>query len=63
MEYKLKALDSKNNVLLVKGDIGQCPPITRKLPGNEFSYGKLAVRDSHGAGALTSDWQHNIPNF
>ena len=63
MESKFNPLPRKENVLLVKGDVGSMPPSTRTLPSNEYAFGKAAQRDAHGAGALTSEWLINVPSM
>ena len=40
----------KNNVLLLKDDVGRPKPTTRKLPNNFFSFGKPEIRDAEDAG-------------
>ena len=40
----------KQNVLLVKDDVGKAKPCTRHLPSGRFTYGKLEIRDAEDAG-------------
>ena len=47
----MKRLNSyKQNVLLLKDDVGRPKPSTRRLPGNQFIFGKPEVRDPEDAG-------------
>lgn len=41
----------KRNILLVKDDIGKGKPNTRKLPSEQFAYGKPERRDPEDAKA------------
>jgi hypothetical protein len=41
----------KNNILLVKDDIGKAKPTTRRMPPSTFVYGKPEVRDAENATA------------
>ena len=41
----------KQNILLVKDDIGKAKPNTRKLPSELFTYGKPEKRDPEDAKA------------
>ena len=41
----------RQNILLVKDDIGKAKPITRKLPADQFTYGKAEKRDPEDARA------------
>jgi len=34
---------------LLKDDVGKSKPTTRRLPANEFVYGKPEIRDKEGA--------------
>ena len=46
-----RANSYRYNVLLVKDDVGKPKPNTRKLPDNEFYYGRPEIRDIEDAGA------------
>ena len=47
----MKRLNSyKQNVLLVKDDVGRPKPTTRKLPQENFTFGKPEKRDPEDAG-------------
>ena len=47
----MKRLNSyKQNVLLVKDDVGRPKPCTRKLPGDSHTFGKAEIRDAEDAG-------------
>lgn len=41
----------KHNILLVKDDIGKAKPTTRRMPPQNFVYGKPEVRDTEDASA------------
>ena len=45
-----RANSYRYNVLLVKDDVGKSKPNTRRLPDQEFSYGKPEIRDIEDAG-------------
>ena len=45
-----RANSYRYNVLLVKDDVGKPKPNTRRLPDQEFSYGKPEIRDVEDAG-------------
>ena len=46
----MKRLNSyKVNVLLVKDDVGRSKPATRRLPRDDFTFGKPEIRDLEGA--------------
>lgn len=46
----MKRLNSyKQNILLVKDDVGKPKPPTRKLPKDGFTFGKPEVRDAEDA--------------
>ena len=47
------------NVLLVKDDIGRPKPNTRRLPKDDFSYGKPEIRDLEDASAVASKWNYS----
>jgi hypothetical protein len=44
-------LGSKRNYLLVKDDVGKSKPTTRKLPSEQFSYGRPDHKDCESAAA------------
>ena len=47
----MKRLNSyKQNVLLVKDDVGKSKPSTRRLPDGKFTFGKPEIRDPEDAG-------------
>ena len=47
----MKRLNShKYNVLLVKDEVGKPKPCTRKIPGQEHTFGKAERRDPENAG-------------
>ena len=58
----VKLLVTRNNVLLVKDDIGKSKPCTVNLPGKDHTYGKPDKKDNHGAGVITSSWVEHIPS-
>ena len=45
------------NQLLVSDDVGKSKPSTRKLPGENFTYGKADFQDVEGAGEVMSNWR------
>lgn len=45
-----RAQSYRQNVLLVKDDVGRAKPFTRKLPNDYFTYGKPEIRDLEDAG-------------
>ena len=46
----MKRLNSyKQNVLLVKDDVGRPKPTTRRLPKGAFTFGKPEIRDAEDA--------------
>lgn len=45
-----RANSHKYNVLLVKDDVGKAKPFTRRLPHEQFVYGKPEIRDIEDAG-------------
>ena len=45
------------NQLLVQDDVGKCKPSTRKLPTENFTYGKADFQDVEGAGQVMSNWK------
>ena len=45
-----RANSHMQNVLLVKDDVGKAKPFTRRLPNEEFVYGKAEIRDVEDAG-------------
>ena len=46
-----------HNQLLVSDDVGKAKPCTRKLPGEQFTYGKADTQDVEGAGEVMSNWK------
>ena len=47
----MKRLNSyQQNILLLKDDVGRPKPSTRRLPGNDFTFGKPEIRDPEDAG-------------
>ena len=52
----------KNNVLLVKDDIGRAKPCTFKLPKDGHIYGRPNHKNEEGVGAITSKWQLSSPS-
>ena len=38
------------NILLVRDDVGKAKPNTRRMPGNNFTFGKKEFRDIEDAG-------------
>jgi hypothetical protein len=52
-----KILSNKQNVLLVKDDIGRPKPATRELPPDGFAFGKPDKKDKESAGVITSSWK------
>ena len=50
----------KNNILLLKDDVGKAKPAAFRLPQFGHSYGKPEDRSQEGVGAITSTWStHN----
>lgn len=50
----------KQNLLLVKDDVGKAKPCTIKLPEQGFAFGKADDKSQEGVGAITSSWMtHN----
>lgn len=49
-------LGNKKNCLLQKDDIGKAKPTTRRLPDNNFTFGKPNSGDMESAGAVTMNW-------
>ncbi|CAI2374087.1 unnamed protein product [Moneuplotes crassus] len=45
------------NMLLVTDDVGKAKPSTRKLPSENFTYGKAEDQDVEGAGDVMSNWK------
>ena len=45
------------NTLLVQDDVGLAKPSTRRLPGDNFTYGKAEYQDVEGAGQVMSNWK------
>ncbi len=45
------------NTLLVSDDVGKAKPSTRKLPNDNFTYGKADFQDVEGAGDVMSNWK------
>ena len=45
------------NQLLVTDDVGKAKPSTRKLPAENFTYGKAEYQDVEGAGEVMSNWK------
>ena len=45
------------NMLLVSDDVGKAKPSTRKLPGDNFTYGKAEHQDVEGASEVISNWK------
>ena len=45
------------NMLLVTDDVGKAKPSTRKLPGDNFAYGKADYQDVEGASDVISNWK------
>ena len=59
----MKRLNShKQNILLVKDDVGKPKPTTRRLPGNQFMFGKPEIRDPEDAGQGKQS-QTNLSEF
>ena len=58
----MEKITNKNNILLVKDDIGKAKPTTHKLPGNSHIYGKPDIKDNHGARDITSSWVTHEPS-
>ena len=52
----MEKLLPKNNVLLLKDDVGRAKPAPFKLPEFGHSYGKPEDRTQEGVGAITSTW-------
>ena len=46
----MKRSKKDSNILLVKDDVGKSKPNTRKLPGDNFVFGKKEIRDLEDAG-------------
>lgn len=54
-------VQKSGNTLLVKDDIGKPKPSTRKLPCENFTYGKANPLDVEGAGKVISSWsKHTV---
>ena len=45
------------NQLLVADDVGKAKPSTRKLPGDQFTFGKADHQDMEGAGEVMANWR------
>ena len=45
------------NQLLVADDVGKAKPSVRRLPGDNFTYGKAETQDVEGAGEVMSNWK------
>ena len=45
------------NMLLVNDDVGKSKTTTRRLPGDNFAYGKSDYQDVEGAGEVLSNWK------
>ena len=41
---------TSHNILLMKDDVGRPKPNTRRLPGDNFVFGKKEIRDIEDAG-------------
>ncbi|KAM3147519.1 hypothetical protein pb186bvf_000326 [Paramecium bursaria] len=48
-----------DNLLLLKDGVGQPKPTIRRLPAQDFVYGKQVHRDNFGMKEITSDWQQS----
>ena len=49
-------LGSKTNYLIVKDDVGKPKPTTRKLPKEDFVFGKPDQTGAEGAGSICTTW-------
>jgi hypothetical protein len=47
----------RQNILLVKDDVGRAKPPVVKLPPSGFVYGKPDYKQEAGAGVVTGDWK------
>ena len=52
----MEKLIKKNNVLLVKDDVGKPKPATVKLPKEGHIFGKPDNKDQEGARLITASW-------
>ena len=52
----MEKLIKKNNVLLVKDDVGKPKPATVKLPKEGHIFGKPDIKDPDGAKFITESW-------
>lgn len=52
----MERLVARNNILLVKDDVGKAKPCTVKLPSDGHVYGKPDTKDQEGARVITSSW-------
>ena len=50
-------MNHRNNILLVKDDVGKAKPTTVKLPPSGFVYGKPDYKQEPGAGIVTGEWK------
>lgn len=44
-------------MLLVKDDVGRAKPTTRRLPSEEFAFGRSEGPDRYTAADVTTSWQ------
>ena len=52
-------IQNSKNFVIVKDDIGKPKPVTRKLPKEDFTFGKKTVRDIETAGDLIFTWNEH----
>jgi hypothetical protein len=52
-------IQSSDNILLHKSDLGKSKPGIHRLPPSSFAYGKTTGEDKEGAGSLISNWKEH----
>ena len=52
-------LGKKPNYLIVKDDVGKPKPSTRKLPKEDFVFGKADQTGAEGAGSICTTWKYH----
>ncbi len=54
-------LGSRKNVLLVKDDVGKAKPTTRKIPSDQFAFGKANIFNESAAEGKSSLFKIHYP--
>ena len=55
-------LGRPTNYLIVKDDVGRPKPSTRRLPSNDFAYGKSNMAEV-GASTIVNEWKVHEPTL